>query len=296
MAYDLIVGCFVLASWANMILYTIQYFTDYPRDSWFNKGTVILSLCTDTVTVLCSLIVVYLYTVSHWGEGEYLLTQPWAVPCSTISAALTNIIVQIWLTVMVYKLTKQWIWPVLIGLLILPGLPSAIYTAHLLLGDLSYAGHLGLDKSVTIWFTTSVAVDVMITVVLVWKFGAFKTRFSSTKSLLRRLMLSSLRNGSITTLLTIPTDKLSMLSNLNNRQSLVGESGGSQSVSATGNAKRTVTNDPKDTVLRIRQDIETHYHTDDAEVIPMGDLEYGRKAREADGTSDVDLAVMSVKH
>ncbi|KAF7351966.1 hypothetical protein MVEN_01158700 [Mycena venus] len=340
-ALDPVLGVLVLASWVNMVLYTIEiqqmvkYFTRYPKDSWVNKIAVIFCLLTESVTIFCSLALVYLYSVSHWGEPGYLATQPWAVPTSTISAAMTNVAVQVWLTRMVYSLTKQWIWPVLIGLLILPSLPCAFYTAHLLLGDLSYAANVGLDTWVTIWFTTSVATDVAITAVLVWKFSAFKTRFSSTRkylcfdqpnihlvdlwlcSLIRRLILSSVRNGSVTTILTIillsfyklyPTNNvwrqlivgrfytLSMLSNLNNRQDMLGSSSGTHSHSVSN--KITGGEHPTTgTALRIRQDIETHYHTD-AESIPMGDLEYGIKAREVqeDGTSDVDLSVMTVKH
>ncbi|KAJ7302378.1 hypothetical protein DFH08DRAFT_989496 [Mycena albidolilacea] len=345
-ALDAILGVNVIASWANMILFTIeiqqmiQYFTRYPKDSWVNKGAVIFCLLTESVTVLCCLIVVYLYGVTHWGVAEYLATQPWAIPTSTISAALTNVAVQIWLTKMVYSLTKQWIWPVLIGLLILPSLPCAFYTAHLLFGDLSYAANVGLGTWVTIWFTTSAATDVAITAVLVWKFSAYKTRFTSTKSLIRRLILASVRNGSITTVLTwvvprlnfhytqrptrveasrqvysplpaytehkpnlTPSIKfvvgrfyaLSLLSNLNSRQDALGTSGQgthSHSVShkVTGGEHPTT-----GTALRIRQDIETHYHTDDT--IPMRDLEYGKKAREVhgDGSSDANLEVI-VEH
>lgn len=82
---------------------------------------------------------------------------------------------------------------------------------------------------------------------------------------------------------------------MNSRQDALGTSGQgthSHSVShkVTGGEHPTA-----GTALRIRQDIETHYHTDDA--IPMGDLEYGKKAREVhgDGSSDANLEVI-VEH
>ncbi|KAJ7490457.1 hypothetical protein FB451DRAFT_1220126 [Mycena latifolia] len=314
--YDLTLGCLLFSSWANMVLFTLelrqmyQYFTKYPRDTMFNKVFVLLALASDFTTVFACLSANYLYLVTHWGTSTYLLTQPWCVAVYVVSTSISSALVQFWLTRMVFSLTKQWFWIPIISILIFAGLTGAAATAGLLVIDSSYAARVGLVKWVTLWLAGCVAADTVITGVLVYKFRSIKTSFSDTKSLIRRLWLSAVRNGSITTVMTIITlvvftlqpetnsavmiemtigrvYTLSMLSNLNNRSVLLGESQSSSSKKATL--------DPNATVLRIRQDVETHYQTD-ANTIQMGNLQYGvQKTRELessnDRSSDVDLAV-----
>lgn len=47
------------------------------EDSWVNKGAVIFCLLTESVTVLCCLIVVYLYGVTHWGTLAIIVAPSW---------------------------------------------------------------------------------------------------------------------------------------------------------------------------------------------------------------------------
>jgi hypothetical protein len=88
---------------------------------------------------------------------------------------------------------------------------------------------------------------------------------------------------------------ISMLSNLNNRILMTGDS------SDRSSPKRTAAGDTMTpTVVRIRQDIETHYQSD-TDVIPMGQTAYGARKGDlesGDGASDreVGLVVQSEKH
>ncbi|KAJ7833930.1 hypothetical protein B0H14DRAFT_2799765 [Mycena olivaceomarginata] len=147
---------------------------------------------------------------------------------------------------MVFNLTKQWIWPPLIGLFILTGLVGASASASHIFNNPSYTGRDAVVRYVTIWLSGSAAADVIITGVLVWTFRTLKTNFVNTTELLHRLSIASVRNGSITTMMTLvnlvvfklqpETNSavmiemtigriytLSMLANLNNRTVLVGQ-------------------------------------------------------------------------
>ncbi|CAK5270629.1 unnamed protein product [Mycena citricolor] len=209
--FDLSLGCLLFSSWANMILLTLeiaqiyQYFQKYPKDNLFNKGSVIFALCSDLTTVFACLSVNYLYLVTHWGSNDYLLTQPWCIAVYVVSTAISSAITQTWLSRMVYNLTKQWIWLPIIWLFIVGGLTGAAATGGLLVIDASYAARAGLIKWVTLWLAGCVVADTVITVVLVAKFRTMKSTFQDTKSLLRRLSLEAVRNGSITTVMTIIT-------------------------------------------------------------------------------------------
>ncbi|KAJ7701377.1 hypothetical protein B0H17DRAFT_185750 [Mycena rosella] len=315
--YDLTLGCLLFSSWANMVLFTLelrqmyQYFMRYPRDAMFNKVFVLVALASDFTTVFACLSQNYLYLVTHWGTTSYLLTQPWCVPVYVVGSSISAAVVQFWLARMVFNLTKQWIWIPVISVFILAGLTGAGVIASLLVIDSSYAARPGLIKWLTLWLAGCVGADTVITAVLVFKFRSIRTSFSDTKDLIRRLWVAAVRNGAITTVLTIITlvvftlqpqtnsaamievtigrvYTISMLSNLNNRSVLLGDSQGSSS-----NKKTT---EPNATVLRIRQDVETHYQSD-ANTIQMGNLKYGgvQKTLEMDSnndrSSDVDLPV-----
>ncbi|KAJ7884244.1 hypothetical protein B0H13DRAFT_2537526 [Mycena leptocephala] len=207
-SHDITIGCLLIASWANMILFTLQgvqtyrYFARYPKDTWFNKISVLGALASDFMTVFACLSVNYLYLVTHWGNETYIKSQPRVFPVYIIGTGVTATIVQIWLTRMVFNLTKQWMWPPLIALFILTGLAGAGATAFHIFIDPSYTGRDAVVRYVTIWLSGSAAADVIITGLLVWTFRTLKTNFVNTTELLRRLSITSVRNGSITTMMT----------------------------------------------------------------------------------------------
>ncbi|KAJ7627266.1 hypothetical protein FB45DRAFT_920919 [Roridomyces roridus] len=249
---SLTIGCLLIASWANIVLFTLEavqaytYFRRYPKDTCFNRVFVISALASDTMTVIACLSVNYLYLVTHWGSETYIQTQPSIFCIYILGTGITATIVQIWLTRMVfslYVLTKQWIWPPIIVLFILAGLAGSSATAIYTFINTSYSGREAVVKFVTLWLSGCAAADIMITGLLVWTFRTLETDFVNTAELLHRLSLTSLRNGSITTLMTIinivvfklqPQTNaavmiemtigriytLSMLANLNNRTNL----------------------------------------------------------------------------
>ncbi|KAJ6535661.1 hypothetical protein B0H19DRAFT_1271391 [Mycena capillaripes] len=206
---DLTIGCLLIASWANMVLFTLQgvqtyrYFARYPKDTWFNKISVLGALASDFMTVFACLSVNYLYLVTHWGNETYIKSQPRVFPVYIIGTGVTATIVQIWLTRMVFNLTKQWMWPALIALFIVTGLVGAGATASHIFINPSYSGRDAVVRYVTIWLSGSAAADVIITGVLVWTFRTLRTNFVNTTELLRRLSIASVRNGSITTIMTL---------------------------------------------------------------------------------------------
>ncbi|KAJ7067383.1 hypothetical protein C8F01DRAFT_1121120 [Mycena amicta] len=325
---DLTLGCILVASWANMVLFTLQclqtvkYFTRYPKDVWFNKACVLGALASDTMATTAILAACYLYMVTHWGSQDFIATQPWGIPVYIVGTVVTAAIVQIWLTRMIYNLTKQWFWIPIVGLVILTALVFGGATAAQIFINPSYTGRVALGRYATIWLSASAVADCFITALLVWKFRSIKTSFSDTKDLLRRLTIASLRNGSITTIMTLITlvvykaqpeantatmiemavgrlYTLSMLANLNSREMRLGDSQTSASSPSGARNKSGLTNgnDQTPTVLRIRQDVETHYQSD-ADAIPMSNIDqFGRTKRDlesgdGDANSDVDLPVV----
>ncbi|KAJ7732168.1 hypothetical protein B0H16DRAFT_1582220 [Mycena metata] len=304
--YDLTLGCLLVSSWLNMILFTLElnqilkYFTRYKRDPTFNKVLVLIALAGDILTVFACLSATYLYMVSHWGQASYLATQPWCIAGYVIGTGITGGAVQIFLTRMLYTLTKQWVWLPILGLFITVGVAGAGITAGHLIINSSISGREELVKWVTVWLSACIAADTFITTILVVKFQTLKTGFSGTGELLRRLSLAAVRNGSITTAMTIITIvvfklqpeantavmieiiigrvySLCMLSNLNNRSWISDASSGGDPSSKGTPTHRTVAE--TQTVVRVHQEVD----------IQMDPLEYGRRkqgdAESLDGAS-----------
>ncbi|KAJ7078769.1 hypothetical protein C8R44DRAFT_863044 [Mycena epipterygia] len=307
--YDLSLGCLLISSWANSVLFTLElkeifkYFSRYKHDPVFNKIMVLIALSGDILTVFACLSSTYLYMVSHWGEVDYVVSQPWGIAGYVIGTGITGAAVQIFLTRMVFNLTRQWFWLPILALFIMVGLAGAGATAATLLVERAISSREGLVKWVTVWLSGCVAADTFITIILVVKFQTLQTAFIGTSQLLRRLSLAAVRNGSITTTVTIVTIilfkiqpetnsalmleitigrvyTLCMLSNLNNRIWLTNSSSGGDSASGPISSIRIANNgaETNGTVVRIQKDVE--YSTDDGSTgIPMDPLAYGKRKR-----------------
>ncbi|KAJ7277147.1 hypothetical protein C8J57DRAFT_1308657 [Mycena rebaudengoi] len=319
--FDLTIGCLLIASWCNMILYTLEllqvyrYFSRFPTDPWFNKICVIATLLSDLVAVGACSAVTYLYSVSHWGDQQFLMTQPRVIAVSNVTAGLTAVIVQIWLTHMVFNLTKKWIWIPIISTFILLGGMAAVATTYEFLRNPSL-GLSHLATYVTAWLCFQAAADLIIAGVLVVKLRALKTNFIGTKHLIRRMSLAAVRNGSITTILIIigiilfrvePQTNtatmiemtigrvytLSMLVNLNSRRAEGATSQGSSSRKTTvASVHRKTAQEFNLSSLGVRRDVETHYQTD---TIPLENPDYGfQKAHDIENQRHPNAAVFNL--
>ncbi|KAF7354366.1 hypothetical protein MVEN_01125200 [Mycena venus] len=309
--YDLSLGCLLFSSWANMVLFTLEikelfnYFGRYKRDPLFNKIMVLTALSGDILTVFACLSSTYLYMVSHWGELDYVASQPWGIAGYVIGTGITGAAVQIFLTRMVFNLTNRWIWLPILALFIMVGLTGAGATAGTLIVSRAISSRGGLVKWVTVWLSGCVAADTFITVILVVKFQTLKTAFVGTSDLLRRLSLAAIRNGSITTTITIVTVvlfkiqpetnsalmleitigrvyTLCMLSNLNNRAWIIKDSNGGvvdvTSVAFNRNFTTvTESNETTTAIVRIQKDIEYSTDNGNGQGIPMDPVVYGKR-------------------
>ncbi|KAJ7642547.1 hypothetical protein B0H17DRAFT_1339210 [Mycena rosella] len=310
--YDLNLGCLLVSSWVNMFLFALElkeifkYFGRYKNDPAFNRIVVLAALTGDTLTVVACLSSTYLYMVTHWGEDSYLATQPWGIAGYVVGTGITGAAVQIFLTRMVFSVTKQWIWLPMIGLFIAVGIAGAGATAGSLIINTSIASRGGLVKWATVWLSGCIAADTTITIILVIRFQTLKSdfNFAVTNNLLHRLSITAVRNGSITTAVTIVTVivfkvqpemnsalmleitigrvySLCMLSNLNSRIRLPDNSSCGIESSKGSPFRLTVSHgDTKDTVVRVQKDVQYTTDDDNSSSIPMDSLAFGRRKQE----------------
>jgi hypothetical protein len=77
-------GLLLVASWFNTLLYTSEiaqarnYFKNHStRDPPFIRRMVLSSVIIDTVNLITEYACVYLYTVTQWGDEDYVRFAHW---------------------------------------------------------------------------------------------------------------------------------------------------------------------------------------------------------------------------
>jgi len=177
------------------------------------------------------------------GDVHYLEGQYWPSTVSLVGTGITALIVQCFLIYRYWRMSQNnYVTPVLV-LLMLAALGGFVWTIVSILVYTAYAQRDKIALSVTIWASTCAATDIAIALGLLWQLSRIESSFKATQSLIHRLMASTIRTGTVTSVLVVVTlivfliDKesnvpagiayclgrvytLTMLYNLNNRSSL----------------------------------------------------------------------------
>ncbi|KIY64844.1 hypothetical protein CYLTODRAFT_492794 [Cylindrobasidium torrendii FP15055 ss-10] len=205
--YDSSIGALLVGSWFNTMFYMLElylaytYFSTFKKDNSIIKGAVGFNVIADTVGTANNCACIYLYTITHWGDKAYILTQNWAVPTYVILSGLSAFVVQLFLVYRFWSLSKNWLATPFLGLCACSAFAGAIANGITVTQHSAYAERGANVKTVTIWLVCSAASDILIALALVWKFQSTNTTFSQTKSLIQRLTYTAIQTGSVTTVL-----------------------------------------------------------------------------------------------
>jgi len=234
-----------------LILYTlelvavIRYYSISKRsqDSLLFHAMVYCTFVVDTVSTIAACVCIYLYTITHWGDVNYLEKQHWPIAVSFVTFGISATVVRCFLIFRYWKLSQNnYITSVLIFFM-LASFGSFVGVLVSGLVHMAYVKRAKILLSALISFSTSAASDISIALALLWQLSQIKSPFKATQSLIRRLMASTIRTGTVTSvvgiiiLILFLTDKqsnvpigfaycisriytLTMLYNLNNRSSL----------------------------------------------------------------------------
>ncbi|KAI5478339.1 small nuclear RNA activating complex, polypeptide 3, 50kDa [Pseudohyphozyma bogoriensis] len=197
--------------WTLELLQSYRYFTRFSHDEGYVRGMVSFALLVDTVSVMGDCACVYLYTVSHWGETDYLLNQYWPIPNYLITTGLSAAITQSFLVFRTYSILRgkfRAIIP-LLSAMIAVSLGGAIWTAAIIIKYSTYANRNKVELPVTVWLVTSGVADVSIALTLVWQLLLVKKKTVriSTESrmieVLNKLVRNAIETGSVTATVAI---------------------------------------------------------------------------------------------
>lgn len=98
-------GPLLIGSWVNSFLVMLswsqayRYYTTYRNDEVLIKLAVAVCLVADAATTSFEFYAVYEYCVTNWGDISYVakVPLPWPFAAYTVTTALSNMIVQLYL-------------------------------------------------------------------------------------------------------------------------------------------------------------------------------------------------------
>ncbi|KAL0571275.1 hypothetical protein V5O48_010692 [Marasmius crinis-equi] len=207
--YDASLGGLLGGTWANSYVYTLEllelykYFTTYPNDPMLLKLVIIFEALVDTFSTIGNYACVYLYTVSHWGNTEYLSNQYWPMPVYLFTTGTSALIVQTYLVHRYWNLARNPTITLILALMVLGGFGGALATAVVIIMAPSLHDRHLLQVPVTVWLVGSAIADVSIAITLVVQLRRVKTAFANTQSLIKRLCGLAIQSGSATSVIAL---------------------------------------------------------------------------------------------
>ncbi|KAJ7268582.1 hypothetical protein C8J57DRAFT_346782 [Mycena rebaudengoi] len=198
----LIIGPLLTGTWVNSGLYTVEliqvayYFTHFPNDSLMIKLFVGAVLIADMTSMIAIYACVYLYSVTHWGELPYLATQNLPVPIFIFSTGLVASLVQSFLVLRYWRLSKNIYISLFLVLLVMVGVAGLLSAGIIIAIHPTYQERSRVRIPAAAFLGAEALTNVSISVALLWEFRKMRSPFTNTQSLLRRLASQSIQTGS----------------------------------------------------------------------------------------------------
>ncbi|KAJ7354280.1 hypothetical protein DFH08DRAFT_955673 [Mycena albidolilacea] len=110
---DTLTGCLLVGTWASSLLYMFEisqiwyYFQNFKQDDRKFKTLVTTSLVVDTMGMVGDYICVYLYTITHAGDAEYLFSMHWPMPFYVLDTGVLAVMVQAFLVFRYWRFTRN---------------------------------------------------------------------------------------------------------------------------------------------------------------------------------------------
>jgi hypothetical protein len=186
-----VLGPLLIGTYLNSIMYALE---GVAVIQYYSAS----KLCT-CFTCAC----VYLYTVTHWGDINFVNAQFWPSAVSLLLNGITGTIVHCFLIYRYWKMSQNHYVTSVLVLFMLAASGGSIAASVTLLLVPSTGNRNWVLLSALIWFTTAVATDVAITLALLWQFYQIKSSFKTSMSLIHRLMASTIRTGTITSVVSV---------------------------------------------------------------------------------------------
>ncbi|EIW56005.1 uncharacterized protein TRAVEDRAFT_60069 [Trametes versicolor FP-101664 SS1] len=208
-ALDSSLGALLIGTWFNAMLYMLEimqvitYYRTFPKDRLAFKLTVAFSFFVDLLGTANNCAVVYLYTITNWGNQEFLLVQGWTIPTYLALSGLSAFVCQLFLSWRFYNFSKNWFVTAFLVATTLVAFIGSDINADTVVKFPKFTQRDHNIKTVTIWLVASACSDVCIAAALVWSLRGIRSSFDGTKSLIRRLTYTAIQTGAATSVLAV---------------------------------------------------------------------------------------------
>ncbi|KAJ7321541.1 hypothetical protein DFH08DRAFT_1033441 [Mycena albidolilacea] len=200
---DIITGALLIGTWLSSLLYMVEliqavyYFCHYKQDDWKLKTRVMVAFTIDTVSALGNYACVYLYTITHAGDPMYLANQNWPMPLYLVATAIVAVLVQSFLVERYWRLTKNIIITLFLGLLILAACGGAFTVGMVVALFPAFKDRAKVKIPRTIWVVTQAVSDLVIAGTLLWEFRKANPGSKEMRSMLNRLAAQTIQTGTV---------------------------------------------------------------------------------------------------
>ncbi|KAJ7924644.1 hypothetical protein B0H13DRAFT_2654720 [Mycena leptocephala] len=200
-ALDTVTGCLLIGTWASSLLYmfeiiqSLYYFRHFKQDDWKLKTLVIVALLVDTVSTIGDYICVYLYTITHAGDLQYLDNIHWPIPLYGFTTGMLAVLVQVFLVVRYWRFTQNTLITLTLSFAILISFGSVFTCSLMLTLYPSFEDRSKFKIPAPLWLVTEVAVDTGIASALLWEFRKAREILTETRSILDRLTAVTIQSG-----------------------------------------------------------------------------------------------------
>ncbi|KAJ3839519.1 hypothetical protein F5878DRAFT_115314 [Lentinula raphanica] len=202
-------GPIFIGAFLNAILYgvlsvqTYFYFQNSSRDARWIKILVVFVLIAETISFVLDFGVVWEPLVQNYGSPRIFEITPTTFSADPLVTSCISAAVQLFQGWRIRKLTKSNIVLVPIALTALASLTAGFATTILIAFHPGWTQIGMFEFGFLSWLVASALCDVVIALSLSWFVLRNKSAFSSTNSVLNRIMLLTLQTGSITAVAAI---------------------------------------------------------------------------------------------
>ncbi|KAH8917472.1 hypothetical protein BT69DRAFT_1354704 [Atractiella rhizophila] len=206
---DLIAGPLSLGSylatvfWTCAVVLIFHYVTRFwYSDHWLLRYSVVFVAVTSTFLMITEILIVYKYTISFWGNFNYLTSQDKSLPRYEILVGVLGTVVQTYLVSRYYRLSRNIFITIFLGLCILLSFASCVtLTIFNFRFDLIHDRNK-LTTIVIIFLSSSSGTDVLIAAFLTASLLRWRKRTSNlgTKSVIADLIITTVETGTFTSL------------------------------------------------------------------------------------------------
>ncbi|KZV89548.1 hypothetical protein EXIGLDRAFT_618043 [Exidia glandulosa HHB12029] len=181
------IGTLLAGSWANGMLFMLvltqvwSYVVAFPNDRIWIRALVAFMVSVDFVATFNAFAMVYLYTITHWGDPAFLAVQNNTIPVYSMTMAVSVICMHFFLIYRYVVLSKNYFIAFILVTLACTAFVGDSLATWSVVRFTALADRLKLKTFATIWLSASSAADVCIAVSLIWELLHVKSTFSKTK-------------------------------------------------------------------------------------------------------------------